>query len=86
MLLQVSDTGTGIAPDDLEHIFDRFFTTKTTGTGLGLPLCSTIVEDHGGRLWVSQDESHGAVFHLQLPGERNGRSLSGPNGPTPNES
>ena len=86
VLLQVSDTGTGIAPDDLEHIFDPFFTTKTTGTGLGLPLCSTIVEDHGGRLWVSQAELHGAVFHLQLPGERNGRSLSGPNGPTPNES
>ena len=51
----------------MEHIFDAFFTTKATGTGLGLPLCRTIVEEHGGRLWASQGEPHGANFHLQLP-------------------
>ncbi len=67
MLLQVSDTGAGIEPDETEHIFDAFFTTKATGTGLGLPLCRTIVEDHGGRLWASQGEPHGAIFHLRLP-------------------
>jgi len=66
-LLQVSDTGAGIEPDETEHIFDAFFTTKATGTGLGLPLCRTIVEDHGGRLWASQGEPHGAIFHLRLP-------------------
>ena len=67
VLLQVSDTGAGIAPEDIEHIFDAFFTTKATGTGLGLPLCRTIVEDHGGRLWASQGEPYGAIFHLRLP-------------------
>jgi signal transduction histidine kinase len=67
VLLQVSDTGTGIASEDMEHIFDAFFTTKTTGTGLGLPLCRSIVEDCGGRLWASQAEPHGANFHLRLP-------------------
>ena len=67
VLLQVSDTGAGIASEDMEHIFDVFFTTKPTGTGLGLPLCRTIVEEHGGRLWASQGEPHGATFNLQLP-------------------
>ena len=67
VLLEVSDTGTGIAPEEMEHIFDPFFTTKATGTGLGLSLCRTIVEEHGGRLWASRGEEHGATFHLQLP-------------------
>jgi signal transduction histidine kinase len=67
VLLQVSDAGSGIVPEDIDHIFDAFFTTKATGTGLGLPLCRTIVEDHGGRLWASRDEPYGATFHLRLP-------------------
>ena len=67
VLLEVSDTGTGIASGDMEHIFDAFFTTKATGTGLGLPLCRNIVEDHGGRLWASKGEPNGANFHLRLP-------------------
>jgi len=67
VLLEVSDTGTGIAPEEMAHIFDAFFTTKSNGTGLGLSLCRTIVEEHGGRLWASPGEEHGATFHLQLP-------------------
>jgi signal transduction histidine kinase len=67
VLLEVSDTGKGIAPDDLPQIFDAFYTTKPTGTGLGLSLCRNIVEGHGGRLWASPGENHGAIFHLQLP-------------------
>ena len=67
VLLEVSDTGIGIAPEELEHIFDAFFTTKATGTGLGLSLCRTIVEEHGGRLWASPGEECGMTFHLQLP-------------------
>ena len=67
VLLQVSDTGDGISSEDMDHIFDVFFTTKATGTGLGLPLCRTIVEEHGGRLWASQNKPHGACFNLQLP-------------------
>ena len=66
VLLEVSDNGTGITPEEMPHIFDAFFTTKATGTGLGLSLCRTIVEEHGGRLWASQ-EPNGATFHLQLP-------------------
>jgi signal transduction histidine kinase len=65
--LDVSDNGVGIAADRMEHIFDVFFTTKAKGTGMGLSLCRTIVEKHGGRLWASQGEKYGATFHLQLP-------------------
>lgn len=67
VLLEVSDTGVGIAPDDIARIFQAFFTTKATGTGLGLSLCRTIVEEHGGSLWASPGEEHGATFHLRLP-------------------
>jgi len=69
VLLEVSDNGIGIAAEQMEQIFDFFFTTKATGTGMGLALCRMIVEQHGGRLWVSQGEVHGATFHLQLPRE-----------------
>ncbi len=65
--LEISDTGDGIAPEKMEHIFEPFFTTKSTGTGLGLSLSRTIIEEHGGRLWASPGEKHGATFHLQLP-------------------
>ena len=67
MLLKVSDTGTGISPDEMLHIFDLFSTTKTTGTGLGLWLCRMIIEEHGGHLMATRDEEHGATFNLQLP-------------------
>jgi signal transduction histidine kinase len=67
VLLEVSDTGIGIRPEETAHIFDAFFTTKAAGTGLGLSLCRTIVEEHGGRLWATPGKQHGAIFHLQLP-------------------
>ena len=68
LLVEISDSGAGISGDDLPHIFDAFVTTKPTGTGLGLSLCRTIIEEHGGKLWASQnDNRHGATFHLQLP-------------------
>ena len=66
VLLEVSDTGIGIAREEMAHIFDAFFTTKVTGTGMGLSLCRIIVEEHGGRLWASPGEEYGATFHLQL--------------------
>ena len=68
VVLEVADNGPGIADEDMARIFDSFFTTKPAGAGLGLSLCRIIVEAHGGRLWASRGEEHGATFHLQLPG------------------
>ncbi len=65
--LEISDTGTGVAPDDMDRIFEPFFSTKARGTGLGLSLCRTIVEEHGGRLWASARDKHGMTFFLKLP-------------------
>jgi len=82
-LVEVGDSGPGIAPEDLDRIFDPFVTTKASGTGLGLSLCQSIVEDHKGRLWASNGEAHGTVFHMTLPhsgrsAEREKSSVGGP--------
>jgi signal transduction histidine kinase len=67
VLVEISDSGAGIGAEHMTRIFDAFYTTKATGTGLGLSLCRTIVEEHGGRLWASEGEGYGATFHLRLP-------------------
>ncbi|UQA55543.1 protein kinase domain-containing protein [Polyangium aurulentum] len=65
--LSVEDSGTGIAPPDLERIFDSFFTTKAHGLGVGLSISRSIVEAHGGRLWAENNPGGGATFHCVLP-------------------
>jgi PAS domain S-box-containing protein len=64
--LAVQDRGTGIPPERLDQIFDAFFTTKASGLGLGLAICRSIVNAHGGRLWAVNNLLGGATFHLAL--------------------
>jgi len=65
--ISVADSGTGIDPASIERIFDAFFSTKTDGMGMGLAICRSIVETHGGTLSVSQGEPHGSTFRVVLP-------------------
>ncbi len=65
--VSVSDTGVGLPPEQLDQIFDAFFTTKPHGTGMGLRICRSIVEAHGGRLWAANNSPRGATFYVSLP-------------------
>ena len=65
--VSVRDFGPGIDKEDLDQIFQPFFTTKRTGLGIGLSLCHTIVEDHGGRIWAENNSNGGATFFIELP-------------------
>lgn len=65
----VTDDGGGIPPQDLERIFEPFVTTKPQGLGLGLAICRSIVESHGGRLWATNNAERGATFHVELPAQ-----------------
>jgi len=63
----VRDFGPGIDKENLERIFQPFFTTKRTGLGVSLAVCHTIVEAHGGRIWVENNPDGGATFFIELP-------------------
>ena len=67
VLVVVHDTGAGLDPRNASHIFDAFFSTKPAGMGMGLPICRSIVEAHGGRLALAPNESEGATFEFTLP-------------------
>ena len=64
----IGDSGTGIEEAIRHRIFDPLFTTKSTGMGMGLSICRSIVEAHGGRLWASQGTPHGTEFQFTIPG------------------
>ena len=66
VLVSVSDTGIGLPQQHADQIFNAFFTTKPHGTGMGLRICRSIVESHGGRLWAASNSPRGASFHLAL--------------------
>ena len=67
ILVTVSDTGVGLPVQQADQIFNAFFTTKLQGTGMGLPISRSIIESHGGRLWVAENSPRGASFHFTLP-------------------
>jgi signal transduction histidine kinase len=66
VIVSVADTGTGIGPQELERIFNPLFTTKSGGMVMGLSICRSIIEAHGGRLWVAPNKPEGAVFQFVL--------------------
>ena len=67
VLVSVRDTGPGLAPATVERLFEPFYTTKPTGLGMGLSICRSIIEAHGGRLWVEANEPRGAIFQFLTP-------------------
>jgi PAS domain S-box-containing protein len=70
VLIAVEDTGIGIAQDHVERIFDAFYTTKVDGMGMGLSICRSIIEAHGGLLWASARSPHGSSFYMKLAAHR----------------
>jgi signal transduction histidine kinase len=66
----VADTGPGIDQTHLERLFEAFYTTKSNGTGMGLSICRSIINAHGGRLWAEANEPRGATFQFTLPGAK----------------
>jgi C4-dicarboxylate-specific signal transduction histidine kinase len=67
VLLSVSDSGPGIAAADLPRLFEAFFSTKDDGMGMGLPICRSIIEAHGGRIWAQPQPAKGATLQFCLP-------------------
>jgi signal transduction histidine kinase len=67
LLISVTDTGVGLPIEQVDQIFNAFFTTKPQGTGLGLAITRSIVESHGGRLWATANSGRGATFQFTLP-------------------
>ena len=72
VLVAVCDSGAGISRDNLERVFEAFYTTKSNGVGMGLSICRSIVNAHGGRLWSEVNEPTGAKFQFTLPSRKQG--------------
>jgi len=67
VLVMVRDSGPGIDPEHRERVFDAFYTTKSSGVGMGLSISRSIIDAHGGRLWADANVPRGAVFQFTLP-------------------
>jgi signal transduction histidine kinase len=67
ILVAIQDAGAGIEAHAQDQMFEPFFTTKQGGMGMGLSICRSIIEAHGGRLWVTQGQPEGALFQFVLP-------------------
>jgi signal transduction histidine kinase len=67
VLVSVTDCGVGISAENLDRLFNAFFTTKSSGMGMGLSICRSIIEAHGGRLWATANIPYGATFQFTLP-------------------
>jgi PAS domain S-box-containing protein len=76
VLVAVQDSGPGLEPAMLERVFESFYTTKATGLGLGLSICRSIIEAHGGRLWASTNQRRGSTFQFAVPADANNPSPS----------
>ena len=70
MLVSVQDSGPGVSPENVGRLFDPFYTTKPDGMGMGLSICRSIVEAHGGRIWATANVPQGAAFHVTIPTAR----------------
>jgi C4-dicarboxylate-specific signal transduction histidine kinase len=66
-IVAVEDSGPGIGPDRIPHLFHPFFTTKEGGMGMGLAISQTIVENHDGRIWAESEPGRGSIFYVSLP-------------------
>ena len=67
VLVAVRDSGPGIDPEHIERVFEAFYTTKPSGMGMGLSICRSIIDAHGGRLWADANEPRGVAFQFTLP-------------------
>lgn len=72
VVITVTDSGTGIDLKDVDRIFEPFYTTKANGMGMGLPICRSIIESHGGRLWATPMHPNGTAFHISMTGSKVG--------------
>jgi C4-dicarboxylate-specific signal transduction histidine kinase len=70
-VVSVRDSGPGIDPEQLERVFEAFYTTKSNGVGIGLSICRSIIDAHGGRLWIEANEPRGAAFQFTVPSAAN---------------
>jgi signal transduction histidine kinase len=67
VLVAIEDSGAGIDPANLDRLFTAFFTTKPSGMGMGLSICRSIIEAHGGKLWAARNADAGATFQFTVP-------------------